>query len=50
MRILLGNGYDYPQYYDLAFRADTRVEVPFIEEACQRYCLLPRTLRNTYPK
>ncbi len=30
--------YDYPQYYDLAFRSETRREADFIEAACRRYC------------
>jgi SAM-dependent methyltransferase len=30
--------YDYPQYYDLAFRSETRAEVRFIEAACRKYC------------
>jgi SAM-dependent methyltransferase len=30
--------YDYPQYYDLAFRSETRAEVQFIEAACRKYC------------
>ena len=33
--------YDYPQYYDLAFRSDTRAEVEFIEAACRKYCPFP---------
>ena len=30
--------YDYPQYYDLAFRSETRPEADFIEAACRKYC------------
>ena len=30
--------YDYPQYYDLAFRSETAPEVAFIEAACRKYC------------
>jgi SAM-dependent methyltransferase len=30
--------YDYPQYYDLAFRSETRREADFIEAACRKYC------------
>jgi len=30
--------YDYPQYYDLAFRGETRLEADFIEAACRKYC------------
>jgi SAM-dependent methyltransferase len=33
--------YDYPQYYDLAFREDTRPEADFIEAACRKYCEFP---------
>ncbi len=30
--------YDYPQYYDLAFRDETGPEADFIEAACRKYC------------
>lgn len=30
--------YDYPQYWDLAFRSETKLEADFIEDACQKYC------------
>jgi SAM-dependent methyltransferase len=30
--------YDYPQYYDLAFRSETVLEADFIEAACRKYC------------
>lgn len=30
--------YDYPQYYDIAFRDETRPEADFIETACRKYC------------
>ena len=33
--------YDYPQYYDLAFRSETRLEADFIEAACRKYCRFP---------
>jgi SAM-dependent methyltransferase len=33
--------YDYPRYYDLAFRSETRSEVDFIEAACRKYCPWP---------
>jgi SAM-dependent methyltransferase len=33
--------YDYPQYYDLAFRSETRAEVAFIEALCRKYCAFP---------
>jgi SAM-dependent methyltransferase len=32
------NWYDYPRYYDLAFRSDTGREADFIEAACRKYC------------
>ena len=37
-RILIANWYDYPQYYDIAFQANTWREVEFIEHACRKYC------------
>jgi SAM-dependent methyltransferase len=30
--------YEHPEYYDIAFRSDTRREADFIEAACRRYC------------
>jgi SAM-dependent methyltransferase len=36
--VLVGNWFDYPQYYDIAFQAYTRREVDFIEAACRKYC------------
>jgi SAM-dependent methyltransferase len=33
--------YDYPQYYDLAFRSETRPEADFIEAAARKYCRFP---------
>jgi SAM-dependent methyltransferase len=30
--------YDYPQYYDIAFRSETGPEADFIEAACRKYC------------
>lgn len=35
------NWYDYPRYYDLAFRSETRREADFIEGACRKYCPFP---------
>lgn len=32
------NCYDYPQYWDLAFRSETKLEADFIEAACRKYC------------
>jgi SAM-dependent methyltransferase len=39
--LLEANWYDYPQYYDLAFRGETPLEVEFIEAACRKYCPFP---------
>src|SRR3979409_541590 len=39
-RILVANCYDYPQYYDIALQAYTRLEADFIEAACRKYCPL----------
>jgi SAM-dependent methyltransferase len=36
--ILHADWYDYPQYYDLAFRSETGAEADFIEAACRKYC------------
>ena len=37
--------YDYPQYYDLLFRSETRLEADFLEAAGRKYCPCPvRTL------
>ncbi len=36
-----GNWYDYPAYYDLAFRSETPAEADFIEAACRKYCPFP---------
>lgn len=33
--------YDYPQYWDLAFRTETKLEADFIEDACEKYCRFP---------
>jgi SAM-dependent methyltransferase len=30
--------YDFPQYYDLAFRSETSLEADFIEAAARKYC------------
>ena len=32
------NCYDFPQYWDLAFRSETKLEADFIEGACAKYC------------
>jgi SAM-dependent methyltransferase len=45
MRSLPASWYDYPAYYDLAFRSETRAEADFIEVACRKYARGPiRTL------
>jgi SAM-dependent methyltransferase len=36
--ILQTSWYDCPQYYDIAFRSETRPEADFIEAACRKYC------------
>jgi SAM-dependent methyltransferase len=36
--------YDYPQYYDIAFRSETQQEADFIEAACRKHC--PFTVRR----
>jgi SAM-dependent methyltransferase len=36
--ILQASWYDYPQYYDIAFRSETRLEADFFEAAFQKYC------------
>jgi SAM-dependent methyltransferase len=41
MRTVEANWYDYPHYYDLAFRSETRMEADFIEAACRKYCAAP---------
>ncbi|MCC6124873.1 MAG: class I SAM-dependent methyltransferase [Pirellulales bacterium] len=38
MSIIRANWYDYPAYYDLAFRSETTLEADFIEAACRKYC------------
>ncbi|HIQ19669.1 MAG TPA: class I SAM-dependent methyltransferase, partial [Planctomycetes bacterium] len=40
-RVIEASWYEYPQYYDLAFRSETRREVDFIEAACRKYCPFP---------
>lgn len=29
--------YDYPQYWDMSFRSETKLEADFIEQACKKY-------------
>lgn len=40
-RAVIADWYGYPQYYDLAFRSETRLEADFIEAACRKYCAGP---------
>ncbi len=37
----MSNWYDYPQYYDLAFRSETAMEADFVEAAARKYCPFP---------
>lgn len=37
----MDNWYDYPQYYDLAFRSETVLEADFVEAAARKYCPFP---------
>jgi SAM-dependent methyltransferase len=39
MTAAVGSWYDYPQYFDLAFRSETKAEADFIEAACRKYAL-----------
>lgn len=39
--VMRNSWYDAPQYYDLAFRSETRPEADFIEAACRKYCPFP---------
>lgn len=29
--------YEYPQYWDMSFRSETKLEADFVEQACQKY-------------
>jgi SAM-dependent methyltransferase len=45
MSIVHGHWYDYPQYFDLAFRSETKLEADFLEAAFKKYSRRPaRTL------
>lgn len=44
MKTLQGSWYDYPQYYDIAFQDETRMEVRFIEAAIEKYVSKPVTM------
>jgi SAM-dependent methyltransferase len=41
MAMLNANWYDYPAYYDLAFRSETAPEADFLEAAFRKYCPFP---------
>jgi SAM-dependent methyltransferase len=41
MTVFTTSWYAAPQYYDIAFRAETRPEAEFIEAACRKYCAFP---------
>ncbi len=42
---LQASWYDFPHYYDIAFRSESPREADFIEAACRKYCPFPvRTL------
>jgi SAM-dependent methyltransferase len=41
MPIREADWYDYPQYFDLAFRDETQMEADFFEAAFQRFCSFP---------
>jgi SAM-dependent methyltransferase len=33
--------YDYPRFYDIAFRSETPLEANFVEAACRKFCPFP---------
>jgi len=35
--VVCASWYDYPQYFDMAFRDQTRLEADFVEAACRKY-------------
>jgi SAM-dependent methyltransferase len=39
--IVVASWYDYPRFYDMAFRSETRLEADFVEAACRKYCRFP---------
>ncbi len=41
MGTIEANWYDYPQYFDMAFRDETRSERAFLEAVFRKYCLSP---------
>ena len=40
-RVVEASWYDYPRYYDIAFRSETRLEADFFEAAFRKYCRFP---------
>lgn len=40
-RAVVGDWYDYPQYYDLAFAEDTKIEADFFEAAAKKFAVGP---------
>lgn len=45
---LKGNWYDYPEYYDIAFRGDTAREAKFLEACCRRYLPTRRASQKVF--
>ncbi len=41
MSIIHGHWYDYPHYFDLAFRSETRLEADFLQAAFRKYARRP---------
>lgn len=40
-KAVVGDWYDYPQYYDLAFAEDTKIEADFFEAAAKKFAVGP---------
>ncbi len=40
-RIIEANWYDFPQYYDMAFRDDTKPQANFVEAVARKFCRFP---------
>jgi SAM-dependent methyltransferase len=40
-KVIEANWYDFPQYYDLAFRSDTKPQADFLEAVARTYCDFP---------
>lgn len=41
MKTIDADWYEFPQYFDLAFRSETKREADFIEAACRKYGVVP---------